>query len=79
LAKKSKELDALAKSKNCKNCIICIEDLRGKPEAQIIKDLNDKLFDKSKQIQTLEENLRKASSLINQVCQHNFNFLRQKT
>lgn len=55
LARKVKELDALSKSKSCKNCIICLEDLRDKSDYGLIKDLNDKLIDKSKQISTLEE------------------------
>lgn len=79
LAKKTKELEALAKSKNCKNCILCVEDLRGKPEAVLVKDLNDKLMEKNKQISSQEEQVRKSAALISQICQHNFNFLRQKT
>jgi Pyruvate/2-oxoacid:ferredoxin oxidoreductase delta subunit len=30
LARKSKEVDSLAKTKNCKGCVICLEDLREK-------------------------------------------------
>jgi len=44
-----------------------------------VKDLNDKLMEKNKQISSQEEQVRKSAALISQICQHNFNFLRQKT
>ncbi|CDW86141.1 UNKNOWN [Stylonychia lemnae] len=79
LARKSKEFEALLKSKNCKGCFICTEDCKEKSDQVLIKDLNDKLIDKSKYTSQLEEQIRKTTILMNQVCQHNFNFLRQKT
>ena len=79
LARKTKELEALAKSKNCKNCVVCLEDLRGRPEAALVKELSDKLAEKSRQLLAAEEQVRRAAAVVNQVCQHNFHFLRQKT
>ncbi len=55
LARKSKEVESLAKSKNCKGCVICLEDLRDKEGNSLIKDLNDKLMDKSRAINSLED------------------------
>ena len=79
LARKSKEVESLAKSKNCKGCVICLEDLRDKEGSSLIKDLNEKLIDKSKAVNSLEDQVRKQTNLLNQVCSHNFQFLRQKT
>jgi hypothetical protein len=72
-------VDTLLKEKKCKNCILCIEDLKGGPSDAIVKDLNDRLVTKSAKIADLEDQLRKSSSLQNQISSHSFNLIRQKT
>lgn len=70
IARKTKEVESLVREKKCRNCILCLEDLKDKaPDAHLVQDLNDRLIIKSKKIDSLEEQLRKNTSLVNQVCQ----------
>ena len=55
IARKTKEVEALLKEKKCKNCILCLEDIKDKPNEYQIKDLNDKLIQKTSRIVNLEE------------------------
>lgn len=70
VSRKNKEIECLLKEKKCKNCILCLEDLKDKnPDQALIQDLNDRLMLKSKRIDTLEDQQRKCTFLVNQVCQ----------
>jgi len=44
-----------------------------------MKDLNDRLVSKTNKIVQLEDQVRKCTSLINQICSHTFTLLRTKT
>jgi hypothetical protein len=44
IAKKTKEIEAVLKNKKCKNCILCIEDLKDVKPDLVVKDLNEKLI-----------------------------------
>jgi len=82
IARKTKEVETLMREKKCKNCVLCLEDLKDRnatTDLTLVQDLNDRLMAKSKRIETLEDQLRKSTSLVNQVSQQNFQFLRQKT
>ena len=82
IARKTKEVETLMREKKCKNCVLCLEDLKDRSattDLTLVQDLNDRLMAKSKRIETLEDQLRKSTSLVNQVSQQNFQFLRQKT
>jgi len=80
IARKTKEVESLLREKKCRNCILCLDDLKDKnSSSDLISDLNDRLLAKSKRIDSLEDQLRKSTSLVNQVSQQNFQFLRQKT
>jgi hypothetical protein len=59
--------------------VICLEDLKEKEGSGLIKELNEKLMDKTRVVASLEDQVRKQANLLNQVCSHNFQFLRQKT
>lgn len=51
IARKTKEVECLSKTKNCKNCILCLEDLKDKhPDSSLISDLNDRMMTKTKRI-----------------------------
>ena len=68
IARKTKEVETLMREKKCKNCVLCLEDLKDRNPSSdytLIQDLNDRLMLKSKKIDTLEEQLRKSTSLIN--------------
>jgi len=78
LAKKQKEVEALLREKKCKNCILCLDDLKDKASEIVIKDLNERIIAKTNKIATLEDQVRKSSAVINQVCQHTFSLLRTK-
>ena len=63
IIRKSKEVESLMREKKCKNCILCLEDIKDKTGEALISDLNDRVFSKSKRIDQLEEQLRKSNSL----------------
>jgi len=66
VSRKNKEIECLLKEKKCKNCILCLEDLKDKnPDQALIQDLNDRLMLKSKRIDTLEDQQRKSTFLVN--------------
>lgn len=68
IARKTKEVETLMREKKCKNCVLCLEDLKDRnpsTDYTLIQDLNDRLMIKSKRIETLEDQLRKSTSLIN--------------
>ena len=50
IARKGKEVESLLKEKKCKNCILCLEDLKDKQGDLLIKDLNDRLVIKTTKI-----------------------------
>lgn len=50
IARKTKEVETILKEKKCKNCIICLEDLKDKPTDSIVKDLNERLIVKTNKI-----------------------------
>ena len=50
IARKTKEVESLMREKKCKNCVICLEDLKDKQDYHLIQDLNDRLMIKSKRI-----------------------------
>ena len=78
IARKTKEVDTILKEKKCKNCILCLEDLKDKPSDIMIKDLNERLVTKTNKIAQLEDQVRKSTSLVSQVCNHTFTLLRTK-
>lgn len=55
IARKTKEVETLLKEKKCKNCMLCLEDLKDKASDQIIKDLNERLIQKTTKVGQLEE------------------------
>ncbi len=56
IARKSKEVESLVREKKCKNCILCLDDLKDKSsDYSIVSELNDKLKSKSQRIDSLEE------------------------
>lgn len=72
IARKTKEVESLIKEKKCKNCVLCLEEIKDKftpADLAIIQDLNDRLMTKTKRLDLLEDQLRKSSTLINQICQ----------
>jgi len=51
IARKTKEVETLMKEKKCKNCVLCLEDLKDRtPNADLIQDLNERLMVKTKRI-----------------------------
>ena len=77
LARKKKEVECLVKEKKCRNCVLCLDDsLKEKEGANLVQELNDRLMAKTKRVEQLEEQARKGTHLLNQVCQQNFQFLR---
>jgi len=56
VTRKNKEIECLLKEKKCRNCILCLEDLKDRPaDAALIQDLNDRLMVKTKRIDQLED------------------------
>ena len=55
IARKTKEVESLLKEKKCKNCILCLEDLKDKQADILVKDLNDRLVVKTNKIVQLED------------------------
>jgi hypothetical protein len=55
IARKGKEVESLLKEKKCKNCILCLEDIKDKQGDVLIKDLNEKLVTKTSKIIQLED------------------------
>lgn len=56
IQRKTKEVESLMREKKCKNCVLCLEDLKDKaPDAALINDLNDRLLAKTKRIDSLED------------------------
>ena len=46
------------REKKCKNCVLCLEDLKDRnasSDLNLIQDLNDRLMAKSKRIESLED------------------------
>lgn len=50
-----KEVDTLIREKKCKNCMLCIEDLKDKPTETIIRELNDRLVTRTTKVANLED------------------------
>lgn len=51
--------------------MLCLEEIKDKftpADLAIIQDLNDRLMTKTKRLDLLEDQLRKSSTLINQIC-----------
>lgn len=69
IARKTKEVETLLREKKCKNCVLCLDDLKDRNSSDLITDLNDRLLAKSKRIDSLEDQLRKSTALVNQVSQ----------
>jgi hypothetical protein len=45
IARKTKEVETLMREKKCKNCILCLEDLKDRsPSTDLVSDLNDRLM-----------------------------------
>ncbi len=56
IARKSKEVESLIKEKKCKNCILCLDDIKDRSaDHAIVSELNEKLKVKSQRIEQLEE------------------------
>jgi hypothetical protein len=56
IARKSKEVESLLREKKCKNCILCLDDIKDRSaDSSIVAELNDKLKAKSQRIDLLEE------------------------
>ena len=56
IARKSKEVESLLREKKCKNCILCLEDIKDRSaDYSIVNELNEKLKTKSMRIDQLEE------------------------
>lgn len=52
IARKSKEVESLIREKKCKNCILCLDDLKEKStDHSIVFELNEKLKNKSQRIE----------------------------
>ena len=64
LAKKTKEIEAVLKNKKCKNCILCTEDLKDIKPDLVVKDLNERLIQKTNKIVQLEDQVRKSSAMV---------------
>jgi hypothetical protein len=81
LAKKQKELETILKDKKCKNCPICLEgmNINFSDQIDLITELNKNLLSKSQENENLLEQLNKSNKLTSDICQHNFQMLRQKT
>jgi hypothetical protein len=48
IARKSKEVESLMREKKCKNCILCLDDLKDRSsDYSIVSELNEKLKSKS--------------------------------
>ena len=48
IARKSKEVESLLREKKCKNCILCLDDIKDRSgDSSIVAELNDKLKVKS--------------------------------
>jgi hypothetical protein len=48
IARKSKEVESLIKEKKCKNCILCLDDIKDRSaDHAIVSELNEKLKVKS--------------------------------
>jgi len=48
IARKSKEVESLLREKKCKNCILCLDDIKDRSaDSSIVAELNDKLKAKS--------------------------------
>lgn len=48
IARKSKEVESLLREKKCKNCILCMEDIKDRSaDHSIVSELNEKLKMKS--------------------------------
>ena len=67
------------REKKCKNCILCLEDVKDLKPDILIKDLNERLVTKTARIAQLEDHVRKSTTLINQISTHSFSLLRSKT
>ena len=51
IARKSKEVESLLREKKCKNCILCLDDIKDRSgDSSIVAELNDKLKAKSQRI-----------------------------
>lgn len=45
IARKTKEVETLLREKKCKNCVLCLDDLKDRnPSSDLITDLNDRLL-----------------------------------
>ena len=56
IARKSKEVESLIKEKKCKNCILCLDDIKDRSaDHAIVSELSEKLKVKSQRIEQLEE------------------------
>jgi hypothetical protein len=64
LARKTKEVEALQKERKCRNCVLCLNDLKDKSSHDQLQDMNDLLRTKMTKIATLEDSVRKAHILI---------------
>lgn len=51
IVRKSKEVETILREKKCKNCILCLEDIKDSN----LMDMNDRLMTKSRKIDSLEE------------------------
>jgi hypothetical protein len=48
IARKSKEVESLLREKKCKNCILCLDDIKDRSaDSSIVAELSDKLKSKS--------------------------------
>ena len=67
ISRKTKEVESLVREKKCKNCVLCIEDLKDTSctDPHLIQDLNERLMGKCKRIDQLEEQVRKGTLLVN--------------
>jgi len=78
LHRKSKEVEALQKEKKCKNCFLCLEELKDKSPDMRVKEMNNSLIQKASRIAQLEDQVRKLQNLMGQLCSHNYNMLLSK-
>lgn len=75
LARKTKELATVLKEKKCRDCMICVEELRGD---QLVQQLNDRLVQKSSRVNQLEEANRKSTALLAQLSVSTQAYVRSK-
>lgn len=65
--RESNNLKAVLKEKKCRDCMICVDDLKGLKGDQLVSSLNDQLVKKTVRINQLEEASRKTMKIISQI------------